>query len=90
MILQESVPHLLSEYRGLIIEVFEINDWYPVETTDKNGNPRTRWGFNGKVTEESIRMKYINKSVKHIKQPGASNPICYTLESRIKSLQATV
>lgn len=85
----KTIKYALSEYRGLIVEVFEINDWYPVETTDKNENPRTRWGFNGKVADESIRMKYINKSVKHIKKPGASNPIRYTLESRNKSLQAT-
>ena len=75
----KQIRYALSEYRGLIVEVFKIGDWYPVEVKDKNGKPRTRWGFNGKVAEKSIREKYINKSVAHTKQPGASNPIRYTL-----------
>lgn len=75
----KSIKYALSEYRGLIVEVYEIEDWYPVDTKDKNGKPKTRWGFNGAVAKANVREKYLNKSVAHIKKPGASNPIRYRL-----------
>ena len=75
----KSVEYVLSEYRGLIVEVYKVNEWYPVETIDKNGKSKIRWGFNGRVAEPSIRNKYINKSVAHIKKKGASNPVRYRL-----------
>jgi len=80
---RKSVRYALSEYRGLIVEVFEIiGDWYPVPRSDKknkNGEPQVRWAFEGKVAEDQIRNKYINKSVAHLKKPGAANPIRYTV-----------
>lgn len=75
----KSISYALSEYRGLIVEVFKIVNWYPVDMKDKNGKPKTRWAFDGTVAESCIRNKYINKSVSHIKKPGASNPIRYRL-----------
>ena len=71
--------YALSEYRGLIVEVYKIEDWYSVETKDKNGNSKIRWGFNGKVAKEEVRNKYINKSVAQTKKRGASNPIRYKI-----------
>lgn len=75
--------YALSEYRGLIVEVFEIiGDWYEVprpEKKNKNGESQIRWAFKGKVAEDQIRNKYINKSVAHLKKPGAANPIRYTV-----------
>jgi len=76
---RNEVKYALSEFRGIIIEVFQINEWYPVEGKDKNGKPKTRWAFNGCIAEDKIRNKYVNHSVAHIKKPGAANPIRYTL-----------
>lgn len=76
---QERVKYALSEYRGLIVEVFEIDNWYPVNTKDKQGKDKIKWGFNGKIASEEIRQKYINKSVAHAKKKGAANPIRYKL-----------
>lgn len=70
---------VLSEYRGLIVEVFEVDNWYEVPTIDKNGKEKIRWGFNGKVASAEIRNKYINKSVAHAKKQGAANPIYYKI-----------
>jgi hypothetical protein len=70
---------VLSEYKGLIIEVFEVENWYEVPTVDKNGKSKIRWGFNGKVANVEIRNKYINKSVAHAKKRGAANPIYYKI-----------
>lgn len=74
-----SLKYALSEYRSLVVEVFEINRWYPVDTIDKNGQPKIRWAFEGFVAPDEVRNKYINMSVAHMKVKGASNPIRYSL-----------
>jgi hypothetical protein len=74
-----NIKYALAEYRGLVVEVFRISEWYPVDGIDKNGEPKVRWGFNGGIAPVRIRQKYVNKSVKHIKVQGASNPIRYNL-----------
>jgi hypothetical protein len=75
----KKLKYALSEYRGIIVEAFQINYWYPVQGKDKNGIPKTRWAFNGEVADAEIRKKYTNRSVAHIKKRGASNPIRYNL-----------
>ncbi len=77
-----NLKYALSEYRGFVVEVFKIEEWYPVETKDKNGKPRTRWGFNGVIAESEVRNSYLNKSIQ--KEPGSSNPIRYNYISRKK------
>ncbi|TMM58445.1 hypothetical protein FEE95_03165 [Maribacter algarum] len=67
----------LAEYRGIIIEVFEIKEWYPVQIN--GAKIKFRWGFNGIVAKAEIRDVYVNKSIAHTKKPGASNPIKYIL-----------
>lgn len=76
---RETVTYALSEYRGLIVEVFEITKWSPVETTDKKGQPKIRWAFDGNVAPDGIRNKYLNKSIRHTKKKGAANPIRFIL-----------
>lgn len=72
-----TLKYALSEYRGFIVEVFKIERWYSVETHDRTGKPRTRWGFEGIIAEPEVRARYFNKSVR--KQLGAANPIRYNL-----------
>lgn len=67
----------LSEYAGIIIEVFEIKEWYNIVTEDNKRN--NRWGFNGVVASDEVRNLYINKSIAHTKKKGAANPIKYRL-----------
>lgn len=71
----------LSEYRGTIVGVFEISDWYKVEKI--NGfafsGKRDRWGFHGKEAPPDVKKIYLNKSIKDIKKRGAANPIRYSL-----------
>lgn len=75
-----TLKYALSEYKGFIVEVFKILQWYPVKVKDKNGKPRTRWGFNGIVADVEVRSRYLNKSVQ--KSPGAANPIRYSYVSK--------
>lgn len=76
-----NIKYALSEYRGLIVEVYRIYDkgWYPVNSRDKNGKKKIRYGFNGEVAENITRQKYIDKSVAHLKKQGATNPIRFNL-----------
>jgi uncharacterized protein len=75
----EKLKFVLSEYRGLIVEVFEVDEWYEVPTVDKNGKDKIRWGFNGKVAPDETRRKYINKSVN---KKGYQTPIYYKLSNK--------
>ena len=72
------IRYVLSEYRGLIVEVFEVKEWYSKQRTknktiDKLNKIKTKvevtgYGFNGLVASDEIRNLYINKSVSHIKK----------------------
>lgn len=73
---REDLEYALSDYRGIIVGVYKINDWYHVRTNDKTSR---RWGFNGEEAELHIKDFYFNKSVRHIKKRGAANPIRYKL-----------
>tara|TARA_R110002096_G_C14446530_1_gene711189 strand:- start:144 stop:941 length:798 start_codon:yes stop_codon:yes gene_type:complete len=69
--------YVLSEYRGLIREVFKVQNWYKKERPDRNGNIYFGYGFNGVVAENDIRSEYINKSIKEIKPRGYGYPTIY-------------
>lgn len=79
----KNIKYVLAEYRGLIVEVFEVreNGWYPIKchyTSGKNiGKECKRWGFKGSVALDNIRNLYINKSVAHLKKKGQANPVTY-------------
>lgn len=83
------IKYVLSEFRGLIVEVFEVNRWYPKlraknKTIDKERKLKiqvdvTGYGFDGVVAPDEIRNQYINKSVAHLKQRGAAQVIRYNL-----------
>lgn len=83
------IKYVLSEFRGLIVEVFEVQNWYPKQrpknkTIDKERNIKikvdvTGYGFDGIVAPIEIRNQYINKSVAHLKQRGAAQVIRYNL-----------
>jgi hypothetical protein len=69
------IKYVLSEYRGLVVEVFEVENWY--EVRDLNG--KVRWGFNGKIADQSVRDEYVNKSIARSKKKGAVNPVRYKI-----------
>ena len=78
------IKYVLSEYKGLIVEVFEVEKWYPIKRqynpgTKKAGQYYTGYGFDGHIAHNSVRDLFINKSVAHKKKQGASNPIKYNL-----------
>lgn len=76
-----SLKYALSEYKGFIVEVFKIKEWYEVKTENENKkSTRIRWGFNGTIAEAEVRNRYLNKTIKKIR--GASNPIRYNYANK--------
>lgn len=92
---RNKIKFVLSEYKGLIVEVFKVEKWYGKEryynsNAKKAGQTYMGYGFDGEVADDSIRKKYINKSVAKSKTKGFSGVIIFpdTLEKmRTKSLQ---
>jgi hypothetical protein len=79
-----SINYVLSEYRGLIVEVFEIEQWLPEKrpygpTAKRAGQFYEGYKFEGKIASDEIRNIYINKSIAHKKKKGSANVVRYTL-----------
>lgn len=77
----KSTKYALSEYRGLIIEVFEIYEdkWETVPPDSSTGKSQPRYRFSGEVANEEIREKYLFKSIAKAKKRGAANPVRYNI-----------
>ena len=79
---RDTVDYVLAEYKGIIVEVYEVIEvntkgqpekWYPVL------GYKNRWGFHGRRAPDHVRDNYLNKSIAHHKKRGAANPIRYSL-----------
>jgi len=69
--------YVISEYRGLIREVFMVKNWYTKKRPDKYGKLYNGFGFDGVVAEAAVRNKYVNKSIKGVKPRGYGYPVVY-------------
>ena len=80
---RETVDYVLAEYRGIIVEVYEVievkNNEGSLERWYKVPGYKNRWGFNGRRATDNVRDYYLNKSILHHKKRGAANPIRYSL-----------
>lgn len=79
-----TLEYVLSEYKGLVVEVFIIKDWYEKERgylpkAKKKDEKKIGYGFILDVAPDEIRNKYINKSIAHTKKRGAASAIRYNL-----------
>jgi hypothetical protein len=80
---RESVRFALAVADGVVRGVFTVNQWQPAgtaayETRDIKDYPLDgRWKFTGDVAPDSLRDKYIGKSVAHYFQRGNANPCMY-------------
>ena len=81
----EKVKYALAVYDGMVLEVYEVNGWFPAMTTmmqyrnDCKGL-EGRYEFVGKIAPEEIRKRYKDKSVSRIFGKGEQNPIRYILK----------
>ena len=83
----KDINYVLSEYKGLIVEVFKVNKWYPKQreynkNAKKYGKTYTGYGFEGEVAKDEIRDLYINKTIKDAKKRGFASVLIFpeTLE----------
>ena len=79
---REKAKYILSVHDGIVREVYWIAAWLPSGSTLKHNRPqgdpvRGRWEFVGKVAEEKVRRKYLNRSVRHYFPETSQNPIRY-------------
>ncbi|GAB3710159.1 hypothetical protein GCM10027592_46900 [Spirosoma flavus] len=70
--------YVLSEYKGLIVEVFKVSRWFTQmreynPTAKRHGQMRSGMAFEGAVAEPSVRNQYINKSIAHRKLKGSAS-----------------
>lgn len=80
----EQVEYAMSIYKGIIKEIYEIEQWLPAGSTPRPVLPEAevpegRFEFVGKIAGEEIRNKYIGKSMADLYQRGEANPIKYFL-----------
>lgn len=66
---KKNAKYIIASYRGLVREVYEIENWYQINK---------RWGFNGRIAPTEIREKYLNNSLDNYIKKGNQNPIRYT------------
>lgn len=77
------MDYALSVYEGMVLEVYEIMEWFPALSTymvtrsSHPDNVEKRYEFVGKIADESVRKRYVNKSVKSFFKQGESNPFKY-------------
>ena len=75
-----AADYALSVVYGIVVEVYEINRWVPatetVFTTRKVDPKRAaeRVAFEGRIAKDSVRNRYIGKSVAYLFENGAANP----------------
>lgn len=66
---REKAKYVLASFQGLVREVYEVGQWFPVDN---------RWAFDGTIASPEIRNKYLNQSLDNYIHKGNQNPIKYT------------
>lgn len=80
---RKKAQYAFAVYKGIVREVYRIHDWSRAGTTtyktrlQEKFNKPNRWEFEGKVAEDNVRKKYLNKSVDRYFAVGSQNPIKY-------------
>ena len=80
----KNIDYALPVYDGMVLEAYEVVEWYPAFSTLMERNDvRTpeevsdRYEFIGRIADEKIRKKYVDKSVNSLFKAGNANPIKY-------------
>lgn len=81
----KKVDYALAVYDGMVLEVYEIVEWFPARSTymDSRSNESTRndlegrYEFVGKIANDDVKKRYADKSVKEFFSSASQNPIKY-------------
>jgi hypothetical protein len=63
----------LSVYKGIVMQVYEIQKWFPMKARSQSAKTQKRWRFDGIVAQGL--QHYVDGNVK--RYVGAQNPIKY-------------
>lgn len=78
---REGARFALAVVAGVVLEVYKIDHWQPAGTssylTRKDVAVAGRWEFIGELAPESLRSKYIGRSVKRYLPLGFQSPVRY-------------
>ncbi|MEQ6391382.1 hypothetical protein RZN22_19125 [Bacillaceae bacterium S4-13-58] len=77
---REKVEYAFAVFDGIVHEVYKILSWYRAGSTFSTRgkfNNEVRWEFVGQIADDSIRYKYLGKSVDRYLSKSAQNPIAY-------------
>jgi len=76
------VKYALAVFEGIVREVYEIKEWFRSGSTFNSRFPhgdkrRDRWEFVGRLADDRLRRRYIDRFVGDQFKRGAQNPIAY-------------
>lgn len=77
---KDKVQLAFAVYNGIVQEVYKVAAWFEAGTTymgERTLEREGRWEFVGRIANEEIRHKYLNKSAAHYFKKGAINPFVY-------------
>lgn len=76
------VQFVMAVYEGVIREVYSVEAWFRAGATfstrtDAHRFDPTRWEFVGRIADDSVRKKYLYRSVAHCFSNASQNPVKY-------------
>jgi uncharacterized protein len=80
---RHTVNYAIAVYQGVVQEVYRIQGWFQAGSTfystrqSDTVTNEERWEFVGNIAEDTIRKRYIYKSLGERLPDGAQNPIAY-------------
>jgi uncharacterized protein len=80
---RETVKFAFAVFEGIVREVYEITAWFRSGSTFNTRWPRRRdtrtdrWEFVGRIADDRIRNRYVDRFVGRYFARGAQNPIAY-------------
>jgi hypothetical protein len=72
---RNGVKYAYAVYRGIVRQVYRIDEWEPVHNRDPNQKTRERWRFSGDPASEL--QHHVGGTVEHYFSAHAQNPIRY-------------
>lgn len=72
---REKAKYAFSVYRGIVREVYIINNWFRVPARSEREKTRMRWRFDGEIADEMAH--YFAGDVSHYISKRSQNPIKY-------------
>lgn len=91
----QKAEYAFAVYDAMVLEVYKIVGWYPANSTfmertendpDRDNLSDSRYEFVGRIAEESVRRKYVDKSVSGLYKKGEANPIKYVFGKSRKTI----